>query len=685
MTSNITVIGITSPAPLPSFLRPNIFLPALHFSRRLNLRSTPKRSFPSPHLLPLNTTTFYISPTMVPLGILGIRPLPFKLSRRALLVIMRPGLAHPSSASPIHPGILRLPTHSGLYSLPRNLHTLARQPVGIYLPLRGLGTPDVSGFAARLASGVPDGRPSDNGISPDSAPPEGRPKPLTLIQKHHLTKQELLARTTNLYDRIKVRFRWMMSRSARPFNTDDFSAFFSWIMISNVFLLIAGTTTFVSVVIFLANTVFAQELVAQKLGEFITRNSGLTVIFESAIVPGWSDGKISFNKCYVSMRPKQQGKFEKGSQAAAVHPAQGANTDDGNYTQFDLTIEQVNVSLSFHKWINGHGIVKDVELRGMRGEVDRTFVHWEEGDLATNYKNVAAPGDFEIDLFIMEDVLFTLKQPDGFRHFEVSIFNCDLPQFRKHWLFYDILNANHMSGSYDGSLFTIHKKQRIDDFHLIAADIAEAPGGSSSPWKRVTQLRIDSLNVDHLNTGLQGPFGWITSGQVDMLADFMVPEEDGFNVAELVQMISENFAKEARRYNLISNGPPSDVIKKDISKYIVMDLQVKLNNVRAGVPLFTPDLSYINNALIRPIVAYINSKNTYIPIKCRVVKKLEDFAGSWTIYDCLLMDDLSAEVYDAFAEYVTDEAARAQRMRKIGFWSLQVMFQLLLMSLGTLA
>lgn len=75
-----------------------------------------------------------------------------------------------------------------------------------------------------------------------------------------------------------------------------------------------------------------------------------------------------------------------------------------------------------------------------------------------------------------------------------------------------------------------------------------------------------------------------------------------------------------------------------------MDLRVHLNNVRAAVPIFTSDLSYINNALIRPIVAYINSKRTFIPINCRLVKRVGDFDGSWTVFDSGLMDDLSAAV-----------------------------------------
>jgi len=80
------------------------------------------------------------------------------------------------------------------------------------------------------------------------------------------------------------------------------------------------------------------------------------------------------------------------------------------------------------------------------------------------------------------------------------------------------------------------------------------------------------------------------------------------------------------------------------NRFLVMDLSVHLNDVHATVPLFTRDISYVSNALIRPIVAYINNKKAFIPVNCRVVKRASEFAGSWTVYDSGLMEDLSREV-----------------------------------------
>jgi distribution and morphology protein 31 len=96
------------------------------------------------------------------------------------------------------------------------------------------------------------------------------------------------------------------------------------------------------------------------------------------------------------------------------------------------------------------------------------------------------------------------------------------------------------------------------------------------------------------------------------------------------------------QFSLSTNESSRDRSNTD-ARFLIMDLRIHLNDVYASVPLFTKEISYINNALIRPIVAYINSKRSFIPINCRVVKGLDEFDGSWTIYDSGLMEDLSKE------------------------------------------
>ena len=567
---------------------------------------------------------------------------------------------------------------------------------------------------------------------------------------HRPSKEELLAAATGFWSRLKVRFKWFSIRSARPFNADDIGAFFSWVLLGHVLWIILGTTTFFSLAIFAVNTVFAQETLARWVGNYLTKSSGVKVVFESAIVPKWGDGVITFKNVFVSRRPGQgSGRVSKGSQSTAAAAAAAAATsdrakesgnlpaprtsnhseeiEDTNYTQFDLSIDTVNVTLSFTKWFNSKGLLRDVEVKGVRGVIDRTNVHYtgEYVDPRT-YKHEHNPGDFEINNFKMEDLLVTVHQPRNFRPFSVSIFTCELPQLRKQWLFYDFLSANVMSGSFDESLFTIHPRQMhgyTGTHHINRIE----ENGKAEPWKKHSRLRIDGLNIDHLNRGVEGPFSWINEGNVDIVADIMYPADNDESIAKVMSDFYDRMeATVTSNGNGHEHGNSTTIDNDDVNndtalrttprpnseddkRFLVMDLRVHLNDVRATVPIFTKDLSYVNNALIRPIVAYINSRKTFIPINCRVVKRVGEFDGSWTIFDSGLMDDLSAEVsitstiydgifrcnhdllkheqtYQAFAKDVTDDQARLRRFKKVGLWSLQLAIQALFMGMaGNLA
>ena len=460
---------------------------------------------------------------------------------------------------------------------------------------------------------------------------------------------------------------------------------------------------------------FSTETLAGWVGNYLTKSSGVKVVFESAIVPKWRNGVITFKNVFVSKRPGQgTGHVSKGSSktAAAAAAARGETgsedpqvvsdeEEDTNYTQFDLSIETVNVTLSFTKWLNGKGPLRDVEVQGIRGVVDRRHVYWPEEDLdPKSYRHEHNPGDFEIDSFKMDDLLVTIYQPDNFRPFSVSIFSCDLPQLRKQWLFYDFLSANMMSGSYDNSLFTIHARQS-HGFTGTRLDDGAERDGKPSPWKKHNRIRVDGLNVDHLNRGVQGPFSWIHEGTVDIVADIMFPAENNESLAKVMADFYDRLEATviSNRYPESLSSTSGQESDNEDRRFLVMDLRVHLNNVRAVVPIFTRDLSYINNALIRPIVAYINSKRTFIPVNCRLVKRVGDFDGSWTIFDSSLMDDLSAAVsasllvrtksvlissqtYDAFARDVVDDQARKRRFKKVGFWSLQLAAQAIFMGMA---
>lgn len=555
---------------------------------------------------------------------------------------------------------------------------------------------------------------------------------------HRPNREELLAAATGFWSRLKVRFKWFSIRSARPFNVDEIGAFFSWVVLGHVLWIVLGTTTFFSLAIFAVNTVFAQETVAGWVGNYLTRSSGIKIVFESAIVPKWGDGVITFKNVFVSRRPGHgKGEVSKGSPAteaaaaaATVQSAfkNGAVDEATDFTQFDLSLDTVNVTLSFNKWFNSKGLLRDVEIRGVRGVIDRTSVR-VEGDERDprSYKHEHSPGDFEIDSFNMSDLLVTVYQPNDFRPFEVSIFNCDLPLLRRRWLFYDFLSANQMSGHIDNSIFNLHPRQDHSFAGSNFGNRSEVNGGGTSPWKKSSRLRIDALNIDHLNRGVEGPFGWIHQGNVDVVADIMFPVDSDESIGKLMSDFYERMEATVTSNKIVQarvpSKPPTEGYQpnsgegrvssnsqlfEDDKGFLVMDLRLHLNDIRAAVPLFNKDLSYVNNALVRPIVAYMNSRHTFIPIHCRIVKQVNEFDGSWTVFDSGLMADMSAEVclpfiqssmictghicsclcltdlqtYTAFAKDVTNDQARIRRFKKVGLWSLQVAIQAFFMGLA---
>ncbi|KAF1358071.1 mitochondrial distribution and morphology protein family 31/32, partial [Lizonia empirigonia] len=545
-----------------------------------------------------------------------------------------------------------------------------------------------------------------------SAPDAKHDDPHTLLDRlphvPHLyrpSKAELLAAASGFWSRMKVRFKWLTIRSNRKFNADEIYALFSWVLAAHVAWVILGTTTFCMLTVFLINTAFSQETLAKWIGNYLTQSSGIKVVFETAVVPKWKDGVISFRKVFVSRRPGQgRGKVSKGSQTSAAAeaaiaqqgkdgPVEDLVEEDTNYTQFDVSIDTVNVTLSFSKWFNGKGMLKDVEIKGIRGVIDRTSVHTVEGVDPRSYKHEHNPGDFELDSFKMEDLLVTIYQPDGFRPFPVSIYSCDLPQLRKQWLFYDFLSANMMSGSFDNSLFTIHPRQTHNYTGMQLSDGRDTEDGAS--WKKHSRIRIDGLNIDHLNRGYDGPFSWIHEGNVDIVSDIMLPNDDDESLAKVMsdmydrveatvaqngRAVKHHFSDHAAHgFEHHDDDHHDEESNEEDNRYLIMDLRVHLNDVRAAVPIFTRDISYVNNALVRPIVAYINSKRTFIPVNCRVVKKVSEFDGSWSLYDSGLME----EMYDAFARDVLDDrTVRKRRIKKVGIWTLQLAAQALFLGLA---
>lgn len=91
-------------------------------------------------------------------------------------------------------------------------------------------------------------------------------------------------------------------------------------------------------------------------------------------------------------------------------------------------------------------------------------------------------------------------------------------------------------------------------------------------------------------------------------------------------------------------------VQPDPEQKVLVDIDIRFRDLKAAVPIFPGELSYVNSALIRPIVAFIkyvfcpnptavrclmffcaSANRVLVPIHCRVVKNLSDFEGAWTV------------------------------------------------------
>lgn len=122
-------------------------------------------------------------------------------------------------------------------------------------------------------------------------------------------------------------------------------------------------------------------------------------------------------------------------------------------------------------------------------------------------------------------------------------------------------------------------------------------------------------------TTQEGPISWITSGKVDAVLDIKFPrdqdDEQPLNafLGELADAISAASSAVSDRIpgqRELAKPPlsaPEDPVMEQAeaedTPKVIIDIDLRFRDLKAAVPIFTQDLSYTNNALIRPIVAFM--------------------------------------------------------------------------------
>lgn len=148
--------------------------------------------------------------------------------------------------------------------------------------------------------------------------------------------------------------------------------------------------------VFDLTTLMYQGFVASKISDYLTASTGVKVKFEAAIVPNWKDGRITLRNVVMSKRAEEPKSSHLLSHKGEDHSGHGHEHDhdhdhdsdgiehrdvseeevDTNFTMFDLTIDQIDVTLSAKRWLDGKGLVEDASIKGVRGVIGIAHFHF---------------------------------------------------------------------------------------------------------------------------------------------------------------------------------------------------------------------------------------------------------------------------------------------------------------------
>lgn len=79
----------------------------------------------------------------------------------------------------------------------------------------------------------------------------------------------------------------------------------------------------------------------------------------------------------ATAKPPSPTPFLSSELTPATYMAPRAAETD-NYTMFDVNVDEVEVALSFMRWLDGKGLVKDAKVKGVRGVIGEHDRAWME-------------------------------------------------------------------------------------------------------------------------------------------------------------------------------------------------------------------------------------------------------------------------------------------------------------------
>lgn len=398
------------------------------------------------------------------------------------------------------------------------------------------------------------------------------------------TKASLLSQTKNPFDRLKIRFKWILIRQNRPFNMDEIGALVSWIVMGNIVWIFLGTTAFFGLVFYGVNHVpegnSRKSVSGFILSKLLMLDTNLKVKTGQGFSSEYSSGRIILKNIVIG--------------------------DDEN---FRLNIERCQFDLSFQKWADGRGLLRSIDLSGLTG-----YVSCASQEKNADFLDSIFPRHYELESVNLSDCTLNMDLDES--TLKLSIFSGAFNKLRKNWLAYDFFNSGNCSGSINDSLFTIHQKQyrylaapEMDELSqesslrpsmwqkltqpsaILTQSHRSRPTEHDNPtWDKITRLRIDQLD---LSSFLQNSKSrWLSGGTVDIVIDLNYPSET------------------SKQEDSPSENAPN--------KYIVMDFKIQFHDLKARIPQDLPTSSvtgenYLDLEQIKAITAFVNENQAASP------------------------------------------------------------------------
>lgn len=450
---------------------------------------------------------------------------------------------------------------------------------------------------------------------PTSAQSNADGSPMTPKQQRKQIKDKYLAESTGPIDKLARRVKWVLLRQNRPLNADDYSAFISWAFIGNILWIFIGTTTFVGLLIYLGNLFMGSGSNMNRaiLRQLLSIDNKLDIdTSDPNFKASYKDGMIELHNVKVLSRMK-------------------------NPVKFALDVDKVKFSLSLNKWTDGKGLIKDISISGMAGSV--------EFPAGGAILDETFSSTYEIGSVRLRDSHIKMAGPSFNTPLDVDIFTCELERLRKAWLVYDFLEADALSGSFNGSLFNVHKRQnRYAHFSDMDDDRSE------SPWKKISRVRVDQMDLSKIFTD-QSKLNWVSSSKAELIVDVMLPNEDKPALIELEpktiwektkEEVGQLWHSEEERQRVktavedkfmewqdqlkntmktLGNDNENQPTKTNSlpvtpakeNKYVVMDFKLNLHDIKATYPQNLPcsaltHTPYVSSDDMKSLVTYVNDK-----------------------------------------------------------------------------